>query len=120
MLSQKDTLAHFMVRNNQSALKFNLQYPDKNISVSLVNAIMEVACGDVSIIKKPLHPRQALEVFRQIVRGLAYLHSRRMVHRDIKPLNILWFVRNPNEATPDGSDATKYSFQISDFGLASK
>jgi serine/threonine protein kinase len=34
---------------------------------------------------------QAVYVFRQVVDGLLYLHDRRLVHKDIKPSNLLLF-----------------------------
>jgi serine/threonine-protein kinase len=36
-------------------------------------------------------PRIALEITRQIAEGLAYAHSLRIMHRDVKPQNILIF-----------------------------
>ena len=45
------------------------------------------------------------QLVTQISRGIQHIHSRRMLHRDIKPHNIL--------LTPDGSEA-----KITDFGLA--
>jgi serine/threonine-protein kinase len=35
--------------------------------------------------------RVALEIVRQVARGLAYAHSHRVMHRDVKPENILIF-----------------------------
>ena len=52
----------------------------------------------------PLPPRQAAETVRQIALGLAAAHSAQLIHRDVKPANILI----------DKSDATA---MLTDFGL---
>lgn len=52
----------------------------------------------------PLTMRQAANVFRQVATGLAYAHECGLIHRDIKPGNIL--------VTPDGIA------KLSDLGLA--
>ncbi|MCP3959288.1 MAG: protein kinase, partial [bacterium] len=39
--------------------------------------------------KRPMALREALEIVRQVTRGLAYAHRSGIVHRDIKPANIL-------------------------------
>ncbi|MCC7290746.1 MAG: serine/threonine protein kinase [Phycisphaerales bacterium] len=38
----------------------------------------------------PLPPRQALEITAQVLRGLQHLHAGDLVHRDVKPSNILF------------------------------
>jgi len=50
---------------------------------------------------------------RQMLRGLAFLHSKRHIHRDIKPGNILMC---SGRGTTNGSDGA--AVKISDFGLS--
>lgn len=51
----------------------------------------------------PPHPRQALELGVQVVRGIAYLHESGILHRDLKPGNLL---RDPKDVV-----------KIVDFGI---
>jgi eukaryotic-like serine/threonine-protein kinase len=53
---------------------------------------------------KPLPTVQAVDIAAQIADGLAYAHQHQVVHRDVKPANIL--------ITPDGRA------KIADFGIA--
>ena len=54
--------------------------------------------------KGKMHPRNALQVSRQIGMGRAYAHERDIIHRDIKPANIFF-----------GDDGL---VKIGDFGIA--
>ncbi|XP_057365534.1 death-associated protein kinase 1-like [Daphnia carinata] len=51
-----------------------------------------------------------IKIFRQLATGLAYIHSEKLIHRDIKPHNIL-IMRKPGEDK-------EIIFKWSDFGLA--
>ena len=53
----------------------------------------------------PLHPERAVEITEEVARALAAAHEAGLVHRDIKPGNIM--------LTFDGSDA-----KVMDFGIA--
>ncbi len=55
---------------------------------------------------KPLQVERAARIIRAVAAGLQYIHSRRYVHRDIKPGNIL--IRRDDH------------LKIADFGLAQK
>ena len=52
-----------------------------------------------------------LEICKQIVSGLTYLHSKQIFHRDLKAENILIFPAGDNERI-------MYTCKISDFGLS--
>lgn len=48
------------------------------------------------------------EILKQVAKGLEYLHSEAIVHRDVKPTNILVFGMTSGETT----------FKLADFGLS--
>jgi eukaryotic-like serine/threonine-protein kinase len=66
--------------------------------------VMELIEGSTSLQKQELTPRRAAEVMVQVCRGLQHSHAAGVIHRDIKPGNIL--------LTPEGTP------KIVDFGLA--
>lgn len=67
--------------------------------------VMEhVGGGSVKDLAGKASLREILEIFEQVCRGLAYIHERGLVHRDLKPDNIL--------LTPERQP------KITDFGIA--
>ncbi|HEX5164287.1 MAG TPA: serine/threonine-protein kinase, partial [Thermomicrobiales bacterium] len=61
----------------------------------------------------PLDLVVGLDLVRQAAQGLAAAHEREMVHRDIKPDNLLLAAR-----TPAAPELAPYTVKIADFGLA--
>jgi len=59
--------------------------------------------------------REKKLICAQLLRGVAYLHSKDVLHGDLKPENVLITTRSPN--TSNKNTCTQYI--ISDFGLAS-
>jgi serine/threonine-protein kinase len=64
------------------------------------------------IAKGPLAPKDVVAVMRQVLAGLSYAHAKGIVHRDVKPENILVHER----AFADGF-ATEGAVKVTDFGL---
>lgn len=71
----------------------------------------------------PIAVEIALPIFRQICNGLAYAHERGILHRDIKPGNIMLASKvasgTPgNPATSGTAGGAGYTAKIVDFGIA--
>lgn len=60
---------------------------------------------------------EALPIFRQVSAGLAYAHERGIIHRDIKPGNIMLIDRAEADKT-EAVDISKKLVKIVDFGIA--
>ncbi|MEO7000245.1 MAG: protein kinase [Ktedonobacterales bacterium] len=59
-----------------------------------------------------------VNLVRQAADGLAYAHAHGMIHRDIKPDNLLLHRLDPSEVGRHDMSDDEYRLKISDFGLA--
>eukprot|EP00930_Biecheleria_cincta_P056663 TRINITY_DN42734_c0_g1_i1.p1 TRINITY_DN42734_c0_g1~~TRINITY_DN42734_c0_g1_i1.p1 ORF type:complete len:731 (+),score=174.14 TRINITY_DN42734_c0_g1_i1:30-2195(+) len=59
---------------------------------------------------------EAKYVMRQVIDGLAFLHSKKIVHRDLKAENVL--VAKISEAPPPNEGSALFDVKIADYGLS--
>jgi serine/threonine protein kinase len=64
--------------------------------------VTELMDGDLNEIKEflhsediSIHPNMASYLVLQMLRGLSFIHNKRLAHKDIKPENILYRIRSP-------------------------
>ena len=74
----------------------------------LVMELLEGQTLEEVLRKDPIDPERGVELARQILRGLAFAHSKGIAHRDLKPANVFL------SRMPDGREHAK----LLDFGLA--
>ncbi|MDX2038202.1 MAG: serine/threonine-protein kinase [Isosphaeraceae bacterium] len=60
--------------------------------------------------ESPVPPREAARIVMVLARAVAHAHSRGVLHRDLKPGNVLLW--------PEPSDGLDFTLRLSDFGLA--
>jgi len=65
----------------------------------------------------PLKPAEAIEIFLQILEALSHAHKRGVLHRDVKPSNIMILQLNP-ESVSETSRVQRAT--LLDFGIAKK
>lgn len=92
------------------------EYGDENGLLYLVYELCEGPTLDEWMAEQPdrLEPRTAVRIISELASGLGHAHSRGLVHRDVKPGNILL----QPKADRVGEDELEFTPRITDFGLA--
>jgi len=86
--------------------------------------VMELVVGidlfDLIVAKNGLDELAAKFLFRQLASALAFMHSRGIVHRDVKPENVIVYCKDERDApaVDTGGVAPGTRIKIIDFGLA--
>jgi serine/threonine protein kinase len=65
---------------------------------------------------RPMPPQTAARIALEIANALSFSHERGVLHRDIKPRNIL--LSTPSGGTPSRADLDSAQVRVADFGLA--
>ncbi|MBN1432546.1 MAG: protein kinase [Methanomicrobiaceae archaeon] len=81
---------------------------------------MEFLDAPLSSLEKPLSPGEAVKIIYEVAEGLEYAHSRGIIHRDIKPQNIMLTVDRTAKITDwglgkimsDGNETTVVGFSL--------
>src|SRR6185295_7955411 len=90
---------------------------DQGIHAGMPYLVMEYVRGrtlrEILTERRRLHPHEALAILEQVLSAVAVAHRAGLVHRDVKPENVL--VSPPPNGSGDLTDAV---VMVADFGLA--
>lgn len=96
--------------------------PTDSVHFLVMEYIEGVGADELVARHGPLSVADACEIARQASRGLAYIHQHGMVHRDVKPSNLMLALVRSNEsssdAKPQAAGDEQAVVKILDLGLA--
>ena len=112
LIKQKDELELIYSIKHENILNiYGIQFKYLDETTSSIQILMELAKSDWdkeikkrTLAKKYYKENEIINLLKQIVNGLLFLQNKNIVHRDIKPQNILLFPKN--------------IYKIADFGEA--
>ena len=116
-IKYEDSIKKDMIINREVAFMSNLshdhivKFHGYTVKEDCVRIVLEnLQGGDVEqAYKKGLNEKQKVRILLHVAKGLEYLHEKNLMHRDIKPQNILL------DKAPTGLD---FNAKIADFGVS--
>lgn len=93
---------------------------DQDLDSLITKQLKSLRLVGTSSGRPPFIFRVAIDIALQIAEAMIYLHSHRVIHRDLKPKNILVSPRYPEKSLPPGlSDIPVYhTVKLIDFGIS--
>ena len=98
----------FLPENSYVVKLFEIYEEDDRI-ILILELMEDKSLQDFIKNNKKLTEFQIFSIFFQLLKGISFLHSREIVHRDINPENILF-----------SKEKDAYNIKIADFSLAEK
>ena len=94
-------------------------FDSKDGSIELIMELMEGGeLYDWIVEKGKLTEIDAKVIFKQVVEGVAHLHSLGIVHRDLKPSNLMYVEKFQHDAAGTGTGSNHHQVKIMDYDLA--
>jgi Protein kinase domain len=105
---QKEAQASFHLNHRNLIRVYDLGLLEDEHPYLVMDYVEGITLGELIKSRGKLSKEEAIEIFLQVCDGIGYAHDHRVIHRDLKPGNIMLTVE------PDGSTTVK----IVDFGIA--